>query len=321
MAMLHRVASGEVVPPRRSGPLTPVLQRMLAVDPAARPSMSEAAAALSAVHRSASDPAAAAATERMGPRAPVEPPLGPPPSATVILPAAVPAAASAAASRMAPAGAPPAIAAVRGDDDRPRRRGKAVALAFAAIVVVAGLIALLATQLGGSGGDGGQTAAGGSSPSTTPHTTTPRSSSAAAPRTTASQPRPSAGSSAPASDTAPVTSGDGNDGGNGGAPTSTQLEQAVSDYYGLLPGDTNTAWSRLTPEYRSASVGGRGNYEQFWNGIRSVTISNETVTGGLVEADLRYVSKAGQTSNERRSFRLVRQDGILKIADSQLING
>jgi serine/threonine protein kinase len=41
LAMLHRVAGGAIVPPRRAGSLTEPLLRMLAADPAERPVMSE----------------------------------------------------------------------------------------------------------------------------------------------------------------------------------------------------------------------------------------------------------------------------------------
>ena len=43
MAILHRVASGQIIPPRRSGPLTTLLGEMLAAEPAARPAMSTVA--------------------------------------------------------------------------------------------------------------------------------------------------------------------------------------------------------------------------------------------------------------------------------------
>lgn len=46
MAILHRVASGQVNPPRRSGPLTPLLQQMLAPGAENRPGMAEVAQAL-----------------------------------------------------------------------------------------------------------------------------------------------------------------------------------------------------------------------------------------------------------------------------------
>ncbi len=43
IALLHRVASGNMDPPKRSGALTPVMLGMLATDPANRPSMRDAA--------------------------------------------------------------------------------------------------------------------------------------------------------------------------------------------------------------------------------------------------------------------------------------
>ncbi|HTZ44432.1 MAG TPA: protein kinase [Jatrophihabitans sp.] len=51
MALLHRVASGQTRPSQRSGPLTPLLARMLAADPAARPPMVDVANTLTALHR------------------------------------------------------------------------------------------------------------------------------------------------------------------------------------------------------------------------------------------------------------------------------
>src|ERR1700712_4821403 len=41
MAVLHRVASGQLIPPKQSGPLTPLLLAMMAPNPADRPTMAE----------------------------------------------------------------------------------------------------------------------------------------------------------------------------------------------------------------------------------------------------------------------------------------
>lgn len=46
LAVLHRVAAGVVPPPRHAGPLAPILDAMLATDPAARPSSADVARAL-----------------------------------------------------------------------------------------------------------------------------------------------------------------------------------------------------------------------------------------------------------------------------------
>ncbi|WP_157970449.1 serine/threonine-protein kinase [Nakamurella deserti] len=48
MAILHRVASGQMIPPRRSGSLTPVLLAMLTPEPGERPTMAEVARMLAA---------------------------------------------------------------------------------------------------------------------------------------------------------------------------------------------------------------------------------------------------------------------------------
>ncbi len=48
MAVLHRVASGKITPPQRSGGLTPLLSQMLAVEPGERPTMADVASTLAA---------------------------------------------------------------------------------------------------------------------------------------------------------------------------------------------------------------------------------------------------------------------------------
>jgi len=56
IALLHRVAAGEFEPPADGGPLTPVVMRMLATDPAQRPTMRQAQQALAAVAEGAELP-------------------------------------------------------------------------------------------------------------------------------------------------------------------------------------------------------------------------------------------------------------------------
>jgi hypothetical protein len=99
-----------------------------------------------------------------------------------------------------------------------------------------------------------------------------------------------------------------------------QVEAAVRDYYALLPDDTNDAWKRLTPEYQHGTqAGGKGNYERFWKSVDSVSVSNLTATPpGTVTGTVTYVTN-GRTSSERRSFELVKQDGIYKITASSIV--
>ena len=76
MAVLHRVASGRVNPPQRSGPLTPLLQRMLAADPADRPPMIDVAHTLTALHGDSAEHTTVSTLPLSSP-----PPIKPPPLA------------------------------------------------------------------------------------------------------------------------------------------------------------------------------------------------------------------------------------------------
>jgi serine/threonine protein kinase len=304
MAMLHRVASGQIIAPRRGGPLTDVLMQMLAVDPAERPPMKEVARRLSRAQAIISDPASGGPTHRIDPTQRMAPPPAPvePPTTTVTLPAVAPRAAVAPPAEGRPL--------VPGPPPPERRRSKLTPLTVAAIVLVLGLVGLLTILLLGndSGGDGG-TAAGNQTSSSAK--TTP--SSRPASHTTASQTQPAESSPPPT----PPPSTHSSRAAGAGQPTASELTGAVRDYYALLPDNTSEAWNRLTPGYQ-AQAGGRQAYDQFWSGFRSVTTSNIRTSGDTVFANLRYVANNGNVSTETRSFQLVRQDGILKISGSEV---
>jgi serine/threonine protein kinase len=144
MAMLHRVASGQSDPPRRSGTLTPMLQRMLAADPAQRPPMRDVARQLAAIAAETDGRSAAATTEQL-----VAAPTQAPP------PAPVP-----------PAAFDTVLAAPPGG--RPRRRRWPL---VAALVVAAAVIATVLVLIN-SNGDGTNPGA---------HTTGPPRSAATSP--------------------------------------------------------------------------------------------------------------------------------------------
>jgi serine/threonine protein kinase len=277
MAVLHRVASGQMNPPQRSRQLTPVLMAMLAADPTRRPSMAEAALALAAVHAAASDPAAMAPTQRMDTPSPVVTA----PSTTANLPLI----------RVPPEGG------------RARASRARLIVAIALLLLVGAGIAL-ATKLGGGSGSQARR-------SNTPVTSI-RSSQ---PPTQAVRSTSHVASSVP--QTSAALAG-GRTNGNG--TNSSDPMQAVDAYYGLLPGNTNAAWNRLTSGYQ-AQTGGRGSYDRFWNSFRSVQVSNERTQGAQVLADLRYTSTNGSVFTETRSFQLVPEGGILKIAGSSVVSG
>ena len=103
-------------------------------------------------------------------------------------------------------------------------------------------------------------------------------------------------------------------------PTTAELSQAVTDYYALLPDDTDAAWQRLTASYQR-QTGGRDSYEGFWNDIDTVTATAVSATApDRAQATVTYVEKSGnRKSTERRSFRVVRSGDVLKIDQSSVI--
>ena len=294
MAVLHKVASGQVIPPNRSGPLTPLLQRMLAADPAARPPMIDVAHTLTALHGDTAAITAAATLPLSSPPPIKPPPLPPQRRAAVKAGPAEPAAvapviggtATAAGTTQhieragplgttaapgttalpaagAPAGRPPG--GPGGDRDLERHRSTGLLVAFAVAALLIGAIVLGIVLLGGRDGGGPTASPTGSSslPASPPGSTAPPSttasttaaSSSAPPSSTASQPSPSSSPPSSASQ----------------APSAGQLAKAIRDYYDLLPDNTDEAWTRLTEQFQNGRAGGRSTYDEYWSTIRKVS--------------------------------------------------
>lgn len=307
MATLHRVASGEITPPRRAGALTQTLLQMLAADPAQRPDMPQVATALARV---ASDPVAAATTEQFAPL-----PVTPPPSRTMSLPAAAPSAAT--ADRRPPASRPAAPplrqAPLPARSEPPRRHGRAWLLALLALAVVAAvIIAIVASQNGGTPAKHAAT--------TAPSTRAPASRTSSSPAPS-SPPATSSSASATSAATTPSPPGRNKKSKTapGGTPSSAESMSAVSSYYGLLPGNTDAAWQDLTPSYQQ-QAGGRSGYDQFWGQFSRVTATNLSSDGpGTATATITYTRSNGSTTSERRTFGLVRQGNKIKIDSSSVV--
>ncbi len=241
MAVLHKVALGKVNPPHHSGPLTPLLQRMLAADPAARPSMIDVAHTLTALH---SDTAAvtAVATLPLSSPPPIKPPPLQPRQRAAVRPGpAEPAAVAPVVASAAPAAAgalgptqridrghspapgttalpasggpvdrPPADPRVRDRDPDDRSRSGLLAI-FAVAALLIGAIVLGVVLLGGrdNGGNTANPPAGASpsrsasAPSTARASSTPPRTSSPASSSVASS---SVASSASATSSAPASS-------------------------------------------------------------------------------------------------------------------
>lgn len=305
IALLHLVASGDVVPPQHAGALTPMLLRMLTSDPDARPSADEVAAALSGrvedlggflaptvVSSAPTDP-----TERV--RSADQDDAPEPAAATAGLPAPSQHAAS------TPPPVPP------GGQDRKPARNRAV-LAVLVVVAAVAALAVALPALQGETPDGARpdaTAAGGRSPSASSSSIAPSSvpaTSNPAPPPTAAGPEPTRPPSAP-----PASA----------TPTAEELAGAVTDYYALLPGDLDAAWGRLTERYQSATAKNRSTFGAFWGGVDQVRASE--VNGSPpaeVTATITYEFDDGRVFVERTSYTLVPDDGILRIDRSAVLS-
>jgi tRNA A-37 threonylcarbamoyl transferase component Bud32 len=328
LRLLHRVAGGEVIPPRRAGSMTGTLTRMLAADPADRPTTTEARDELArlAVGRDGDPTTVLMArarlrsstnrqrTEEMG---------------TGALPAAGTGAAAAAATAAAagdpgtavqdvPAGPatlpPPAAAPAAADGPRgpERRRGPVLAaLLVLAVLLVGGGALWLAGR-----GDAG-TSAGAPAPSSAPvdDTSPPAEQSPTPPEspppdTSAAEPTPSATEESPASE-----------------PSSDDPERIVEDtlgrYYGLLPDDPDAAYDLTGPFLRSQAS--PGYYRGFWAPWAEVELRDvrgvQQPEAGVITAttEVRFTGDDGRQQTERHQVRLVQDDDGTWLVDLDLV--
>lgn len=319
MALLHVVASGDITPPQHAGPLAPLLLRMLAADPQARPSMDEVARTLALpVDESAGSVTATlvapAAADDDGPRRGAAVAAGGGASGIDLLwPPTEPQEEQTPQPRDATTAAYPPPEAGREQGAPPRRRRPVLLVLLGLAAAVA--LALVLPNLGDDPGSDAQpqpSSSGAKAP------TSPASSAKATPTdgpSPSSSPTPAASSSpeptTPAASKPPVSS----------TPTSAQLAGAVEDYYALLPGDLDAAWDRLTERYQTTTAKSRGTFSDFWGGVDRVRASD--VSGrspGSATATITYEFDDGREFVERTSYELVEDDGVLKIDRSKVLS-
>jgi eukaryotic-like serine/threonine-protein kinase len=76
----------------------------------------------------------------------------------------------------------------------------------------------------------------------------------------------------------------------------------VQNYYGLLPGDTDSAWQLLGPNAQSQS-GDQSDYDAFWAEVATVSLQNVRQTGtDTVEGTVVFTRRNGSTSSEPYRF-------------------
>ena len=115
--------------------------------------------------------------------------------------------------------------------------------------------------------------------------------------------------------------GEGSGGALAGGLEDQARQQAIIDYYGLLPNRLDEGWQRLTPSFRSSTAGGLENYRSYWATIQQVTVRGVSPAGGdEVDATVTYRYADGREVDERTVFRLAFTDGIWKIDGQRQAN-
>jgi serine/threonine protein kinase len=302
IGLLHRVASGAFDPPRQSGALTPLLTRMMSVDPRDRPTMAQVADDLDRFR----------VADRM-----------PPPGSGAPRPAGV-------------RSTDELVLAKPGEEATSPLRRRRTLLAAVVLLVALALVAAVVTLLRPGSSDPATAPPPSKSP-TSSASPTPSDSSAATspdPRLTAEAPAPAPAPSpsalsptppgaAPSTTAAPPPapsvppSARPTAGPVSRPPTPQQLAAAISGYYALVPRQLDQAWPLMTADYQTRVAGGRAAYGRFWAGFSAVSATE--VTGsppGTATALITYTTTGGQVIRERTTFGLVDEGGVLKIASS-----
>ncbi|MFC6089857.1 serine/threonine-protein kinase [Saccharothrix lopnurensis] len=320
IALLHRVAEGKFAPPADAGPLGPALMRLLDPDPETRPTMPEAERMLRDVRfdhkpdRTAllATPLATLTSVEPGPAPqpvaeptpePVSEPAPqptPPPTPTPT-PQPQPQAAQrpAAPPTPPPPAAPPPSSPAPEREERRGDRKALIALGVVALVAVAVVVYLLnrdGDDPGTAGPDGGAT--------TTTQVTTTAGQQQPPVEPTGEQPPGTTTTTTPAPEVTTTPPPEQ-------PPADVPADQAVGNYYALLPGnDLEAGYARLTDGFKARFAPTFGDYRAFWGQMSAVTLGNVRAVGvNEVAATVTYRYKDGRSQAEQHIYTLVKTGG------------
>ncbi|MCO7222240.1 serine/threonine-protein kinase [Klenkia sp. PcliD-1-E] len=272
LELLYRVAGTQPQRPVRSGALTPVLERMLTTDPAGRPSMVQVRDALARVAAEDGD-----VTAVLGARTPLR--VVPPPP---VDPTRVDLPVQHGAPRRSATPQPAA--------------GKSWVPAGAVGAVLVAALAAGALWLNLREDPGSAAAAPTTTAATTTQAAPPPATTEASPTTTAQATTEQTTTAPTTTEAAPTTEGD--------AVTAADVEQAVTDYYALLPDKPQQAWRLTGPTLQG--VVSREDYIAFWDRFSDVRLGEVTAEEGSLTATAQVTFvEDGQDLVEQHRFTLV----------------
>lgn len=330
IAMLHRVASGSIMPPANAGPLlSPVLFRLLANEPERRPSMKEAVHLLAAVVNETpqvseatvvipatvelpveaqpeekakqeasaaaaglvAGAAAAEAAKLTAPEPEPEPEPAPEPEPEPAEPVVV---------QEQPAPATPVLPTpvpAQPEAEEKRRKFPLVPIAIVILVLAVGVGSFLLWPKGDEKTPTNPAASGSSSAPTTGQTqsqTQPQT-----PTETPSQTQTNPPNSTPSTSETPPPA----------TPPQT-AQQAIETYYTQVPGNLEAGWATLTDSFKASFKQTFQTYQQFWSRYTAVRLSNITPQGdNTVSVTLQYMQGSNVVTTERHTYTLVQQNG------------
>lgn len=324
MAILHKVASGRIISPRRSGALSTLLLHMLARNPLTGPSMSAVARLLTDSGHPTSGTMAGAdlPTVAAVPQTVREWPAGRDEGAS-----------------SGPAPAPGrAISAAVPVGRRSRYRAWVVPAATVVLLAAAGAWLLAggtrrAQPTAGTNSGHGPApssatrtrrttsipavpAAPTEQPTSVRHPVATRRTASAAPTVTES--RSTASASAESKNVTSKTAGSRT---AWTAPTAGQLATSITDYYAVLPADTDQGWADLSSGFQRGAAQNRQYYEPFWTRIQRLTAMDARgARPDTAEATITYYFRDGRTAVEITVYSLVLRGGALKTDSSEVLS-
>jgi eukaryotic-like serine/threonine-protein kinase len=97
------------------------------------------------------------------------------------------------------------------------------------------------------------------------------------------------------------------------------MEDAVEEYFSVMPGDTDAGWERLAPSMQSQ---GRDAYESWWGSIESIELHDADAVDGSqqVDIDLTYNFDDGRATRETQRLTLERAGERYLIADDEVLS-
>ncbi|GAB3321191.1 hypothetical protein GCM10027451_42450 [Geodermatophilus aquaeductus] len=343
LRLLHRVAGGEIRPPRHAGSLEKPLLGMLARDPAERPGMPEVRDVLAKLaagrdgdpttvllartdlqtprgrNRTARFPAE---SQRSGPptavqpavAAPAEAPPDPPATPEPPAPAAAPAAAAAAA--VAPESSPEPPGPPSGPEpERPlvgprrRHRGPLLAAALVLLVVLAALGGWLALRDGDGATPSADPTGSGTTGAPTSESTDPTTEPAPTSEDTGGQAPEQTTGAAPTTEAEEPPADPATD-------PATEARQTLEQYYEYLPGDAESAYAMTGPTLQSrASFDYYRDYFGRWDEVSLLDVQDVDDQGDRITAtsQVEFV-RTGERLVETHAVTFVRgEDGGLLV--------